>query len=306
MRKLPLVHVLMATYNGEKNIRRQLDTILGQTYPYIQIYIRDDGSADRTVEIVREYERKTGKVHLLEDDKGNLRPPGTFYQMLRICPKADYYAFADQDDIWLPKKIARGVFYMLKKDQNRPIVYMSSYDYHTEDGRFIRKFPDQRKALRFNTCLFNSPASAFTIMFNEKARSRFLPDYEGVGEMHDRRFVRSAIAMGEIVYDPKVTAHHIRYETSVTKGDSTTLNLILTSVKNEIFGSDFLRQRKELTNYLRQYSDSLPDRDRKVLELFSAKNTPIVWAKKLFFPHRLRTRWIGEVSMRMAMMLGRV
>ena len=296
----------MATYNGEKNIRRQMDTILNQTYPHLQVFVRDDGSTDRTVEIVREYERKTGKVHLLEDNKGNLKPPETFYQMMRICPRADYYAFADQDDEWLPEKVARGVFYMLKKDQAEPIVYMSSYDYHTEDGKYIRKFPDQRQALKLNTCLFNSPASAFTVMFNEPAREKFLPDHEGVGEMHDRRFVRSGIAMGQICYDPKVTAHHIRYETSMTEGDSTILNLVLTSVKNEIFGSDFLRQRKELGDYLRQYSGKLSEKDRKVLALFSSRNTPVKWMKKLFFPHRLRTRWVGEMSMRLAILLGRV
>lgn len=333
MSKYPKVHVLMATYNGEKHIKKQMDSILNQTYPCLEIFVRDDGSTDRTRELIAEYEKTTGRVHLLEDEEGNLKPPGTFYQMLKICPKADYYAFADQDDLWLPDKVARGVFYLLKEEGrlvdrkddtgkivgkmlneekgsdeliDLPMVYCSSYDYYTEDGKYIRKFPDQRNALTFNQCILNSPASAFTVMFNEAARVKFSPDHKGVKEMHDRRFVRSAIAMGKLLYDPVVTAHHIRYETSMTEGDSTILNLILTSVKNEIFGSDFLKQREELKDYLRQYEDMLSDKDRKTAELFASKNTPISWGRKLLYPKRLRTRVAGEIAMRMAILLGRV
>lgn len=58
----PKVNVLMATYNGEKYLRRQLDSLLAQTYDNIDIYVRDDGSKDHTVELLKEYETKKVSV----------------------------------------------------------------------------------------------------------------------------------------------------------------------------------------------------------------------------------------------------
>ena len=59
MHTAPTVNILLATYNGSRHIRRQLDSLLAQTYPHIAIYVRDDGSKDNTVEILKEYMAKT-------------------------------------------------------------------------------------------------------------------------------------------------------------------------------------------------------------------------------------------------------
>lgn len=66
------VEILMATYNGEKYIKEQINSIINQTYTNWKLLIRDDGSKDKTVEIIKEYEKKDDRIKLLEDNKGNL------------------------------------------------------------------------------------------------------------------------------------------------------------------------------------------------------------------------------------------
>ena len=93
------VVVLMSTYNGEKYIQEQLESILTQTYHNIKIYVRDDGSSDQTLEILKKYENENKIILLKGTNKGFI---GSFLTLLKECEEADYYAWCDQDDIWLP------------------------------------------------------------------------------------------------------------------------------------------------------------------------------------------------------------
>ena len=133
MHTAPTVNILLATYNGSKHIRKQLDSLLAQTYPHITIYIRDDGSQDNTVEIVKKYiadNSSTKKITLLDNDGVNLGCPASFYQILKECKTADYYAFCDQDDVWYPDKIKWAVEKLSKSPQKvKPLVYFSAYEY---------------------------------------------------------------------------------------------------------------------------------------------------------------------------------
>lgn len=99
------VEILLATYNGEKYLETQLDSIIKQTFQDFQVIIRDDGSKDRTVEIVRGYEaRYPGKIRLVTDDAVCGNPASNFMQLVKYAT-ADYIMFADQDDYWLPEKV---------------------------------------------------------------------------------------------------------------------------------------------------------------------------------------------------------
>lgn len=122
----PSVAVLMSSYNGEKYIKEQIESILAQKDVDITLYVRDDGSTDDTVGIIRSY-LKNGNVKLLVDGK-NLRPGLSFLTLLKRVvksePEYDYYAFADQDDIWLEEKMIRAV--EMIKDSEKPALYCSN------------------------------------------------------------------------------------------------------------------------------------------------------------------------------------
>jgi glycosyltransferase involved in cell wall biosynthesis len=100
------VEVLLATYNGAAYLQQQLDSLLSQTYDDWRLLVRDDGSADRTVQIVERFrERHPDRVELLRDDDPRLGHVGNFSRLLERS-RARYAAFCDQDDVWEPDKLA--------------------------------------------------------------------------------------------------------------------------------------------------------------------------------------------------------
>ena len=95
----------MATYNGEKYIAEQIDSILNQSFKEWVVYIRDDGSKDNTVSIIKEYiEKYPDKIFLIEDNKKGLGAKLNFAELLKYS-KNQYTMFCDQDDFWLEDKI---------------------------------------------------------------------------------------------------------------------------------------------------------------------------------------------------------
>lgn len=101
------VSIIMGTYNGEKFIREQLDSILAQTYPIKEIIIQDDGSTDGTIAICEEYAEKYPNIHFScnEHNLGfNLN-----FKCAAMKATGDYVAISDQDDVWFPEKIAKQV-----------------------------------------------------------------------------------------------------------------------------------------------------------------------------------------------------
>ena len=97
------VQVLMSTYNGERYIRRQIDSIMAQTGVEVYLLIRDDGSEDSTVSIIQEYvEQYPDRIQIVIGK--NIGWKKSFIQLLRMAGNFDYYAFADQDDYWFPDK----------------------------------------------------------------------------------------------------------------------------------------------------------------------------------------------------------
>ena len=95
--------VLLSSYNGEKFIARQLDSILSQQGEFaLELIVRDDGSTDATCAILQEY-ADAGKLRWYTGE--NLKPAKSFLHLLQNAPGYDYYAFCDQDDYWHPGKL---------------------------------------------------------------------------------------------------------------------------------------------------------------------------------------------------------
>lgn len=103
----PSVAVVMCTYNGEKFLREQLDSIINQTYPISEIIIQDDRSTDGTVALLREYEERHPNIHVFVNEQ-NL---GFNLNFKTACMRAttDLIAISDQDDVWFKDKIERQV-----------------------------------------------------------------------------------------------------------------------------------------------------------------------------------------------------
>ena len=117
------VQILMSTYNGEKYIRKQLDSIMNQEIP-VSLYIRDDGSSDKTVDIIKEYESRYDNISHTEGK--NIGVVKSFFELFKeASDDADYIALADQDDIWFTDKVRRAVKALLKNKHDKPLLYLS-------------------------------------------------------------------------------------------------------------------------------------------------------------------------------------
>ena len=101
------VSVVMCTFNGERYVREQLDSIVAQTYPIHELIIEDDGSTDRTVEICREYASRYPFIRVVVNER-NLGLDANF-EAATMRSTGDFVALSDQDDVWYPEKISRQV-----------------------------------------------------------------------------------------------------------------------------------------------------------------------------------------------------
>lgn len=103
-----MVSILLATFNGGKYIRQQLDSIKNQTFDDWVLFVRDDGSTDDTLDILAEYANNDPRIILIKDNLGSLGVRDQFLHLLSTI-QADYYMFCDQDDVWFQDKIHKSL-----------------------------------------------------------------------------------------------------------------------------------------------------------------------------------------------------
>ncbi|MGO3537273.1 MAG: glycosyltransferase family 2 protein [Latilactobacillus curvatus] len=117
------VTVLMSTYNGEKYIEEQIDSILNQQDITVNLFIRDDGSSDKTVAILNRYKKEYTNVDVVFGE--NIGWKKSFFYLLEntAIVSGIYYAFADQDDIWLPNKM---IIAVRRMNHKIPMLYHSN------------------------------------------------------------------------------------------------------------------------------------------------------------------------------------
>lgn len=182
----------MATYNGERFLREQLDSILQQSFSDWTLYIHDDGSTDTTPSIIKEYTQKYHNIVELDypSQKG---AKNNFLSLLRRV-EADYYLFCDQDDVWRKDKIEKEMskMDMLEKDKiGKPVLVFS--DLYVVDENL--NITDQSMWSKSNICpefLTNfTEGGAFefvtgcTMLFNQEAKNTVRFDHIEKATMHD-------------------------------------------------------------------------------------------------------------------------
>lgn len=200
------VQILMSTYNGEKYLRTQLDSILNQTYPSIDILIRDDGSTDGTLSILKAYAEAYPNIKYYEGmNKGAVQ---SFLELLRKSDaSAKYFAFADQDDVWLPQKIDRAVRLLEKEKSNKPVLYCSDV-YITDERLNIIKKDDKNPRPSFGNALVQNICTGCTAVMNQALRDIINHTAPVNIVMHDWWFYLSASLYGKVIYDEAASMYY--------------------------------------------------------------------------------------------------
>lgn len=196
------VQVLLSAYNGEKYLEEQLNSILAQDYKEISLLARDDGSTDRTPDILRRYAGLYKNVAVYTG--GNIGASGSFLDLLNHAdPTADFYAFSDQDDVWLPEKIRQAVTRMEQEDVDLPLLYASGI--RLVDER-LAQIPFRKGtnavAPDFGNALVENICAGCTEVFNGallRIVCNAAPEYM---VMHDWWMYLCASCFGKVLYDP--------------------------------------------------------------------------------------------------------
>lgn len=204
--KLPTVAVLMSTYNGEKYIREQLDSIFNQEKVEVKLFVRDDGSSDGTVGIVKEYSQRY-PITLIVDGE-NVQPGESFMRLVykyADVPGIDYYAFADQDDIWLLDKLHTAVDEIKKNGNGTPTLYSSNQYIYTDDRNEGDRHKKPQRVDLISHMTKNTIAGC-TFVFN-KALAQLVAEAERPDSriikyrLHDAWLMLVAIVCGRVIYD---------------------------------------------------------------------------------------------------------
>ena len=183
------IDILLATYNGSQYLSEQLDSILSQSYGNINVIIRDDGSSDNTVMIIKEYEQKDNRVKLLNDNLGNLGFVRNFEELMKNST-SEYLMFSDQDDIWYNNKVETSYKRIKaieeKNGKSCPILVHTNSKIMNYETRTKSLFiSDCAKNSSFENSFFNFFVQGSTMLINGSLKREALPFSKEV-YLHDR------------------------------------------------------------------------------------------------------------------------
>jgi len=168
----PLVTILLGTFNGERFLEEQLRSIEKQTHLNWILVVSDDGSTDSTLEILKKYQTKWTKKKLLIRDGPHKGFCQNFLSL--ICDPTlpgDFFAFCDQDDVWLPNKLQASINQiLLLSSQELPILYCGRTRYVDEDLKDCGFSPLFKRPPDFRNALVQSLAGGNTMLMNLEAK----------------------------------------------------------------------------------------------------------------------------------------
>ncbi len=221
------VRIMMATYNGEKYLPQQLDSIITQTYENWSIIVQDDGSTDSTWSILEEYAKQDSRITIKKSPE---EKHGAYYNFHSIANQEkqsgilyDYYMFCDQDDIWDENKIERMLKRIEKENNGKPIFCYA--DMRVIDEHSIEKIPSictaqglqfiNKKSLFFSHIIYGcntlmNRAAFFSVPIIDTTQ-------EWVGIMsHDNLYAKFSGVLGSVIFYPGKTMGYRRHGGNVT------------------------------------------------------------------------------------------
>lgn len=167
------VSILMGTYNGEKYLAEQLQSIASQTYTNWKLIVSDDGSTDSTCKIIEQFALSYPDKVVLHKGPGKGFAANFLNMLQRSDIISEFYAFCDQDDIWLDGKLETAVMQLNSVPQNKYKLYGSRTKLIDSYGNFIGYSPCFTKALSFNNALLQSYAGGNTMVFSRGLKQLF-------------------------------------------------------------------------------------------------------------------------------------
>lgn len=205
-----MIQIILSTYNGAAYLEPLLKSLLAQDYPYLEILIRDDGSTDGTITILKEYSRYQNIKVVYGKNIGFYQ---SFFQLIDMASTtAEYLAFCDQDDVWYPNKISEAIKHLQKYPQSVPLLYGSRAILVDENLKLLGYTEIPQKKLSFANALVECTILGCTSLFNQETRKVLLGKDPQYVYGHDWWLYLVVAAFGTVIYDcePKILyrQHH--------------------------------------------------------------------------------------------------
>lgn len=213
------VHILLSTYNGERFLAEQIDSIRKQTFQDWILLIRDDGSSDGTRQIIRDYCLKDERIFFINpDDTINLGVIQSFHTLLKY-ERADYYFFSDQDDIWLEQKLELQLAAAKAYPADKPLLVYTDLKVVGQDLTIMHESMIQTQSDHANTQLVQelteNTVTGGVAMINHSLAGLWTGREEYDLLMHDWYLALMASALGNLVYIDEPTELYRQHEANV-------------------------------------------------------------------------------------------
>lgn len=197
------IDILLATYNGEKYLKCQLDSILNQTYKNIRILINDDCSTDKTREILKEYENKDNRILVNYNDK-NLGYVKNFENLLKRVENR-VFMLSDQDDYWKPEKIEKTYKKFMREDADLVFTDLEPVDkdLKTITPSMVRYMKFKQNIDKYNDyrlVFLRNCVTGCTILSKKELIQKYLPIPENKIMVHDWWMALIISQKGKLVF----------------------------------------------------------------------------------------------------------
>lgn len=208
----PLVSIALCTYNGDKFLQQQVDSLLTQSYTHIEVVAVDDASSDGTRQLLQQYADRDDRFRFFTNEK-NLGYNRNFEKAISLCG-GEYIAVSDQDDIWEPNKIER---MMDQWPGDSLFVYSLSGNFSGNDfaGRTAAPNVQYTAISDVHKLVFSSPVHGHACMFRKELAPLCMPFPENI--FYDWWMSMHAAAAGTIGCIPETLTWHRVHESNSSR-----------------------------------------------------------------------------------------
>lgn len=298
-----MIAILMATYNGEKYLGEQIDSILNQTYTDFVCYIHDDGSKDNTNDVINRYCREyPDKIARLEGPPAGGSKANFLYLLRNV--EADYYMFADQDDFWLPEKIEKSFKAIVELAPSSDIPKLVFSDMSVVDSElnilnpsFVRFSGFDVDNLYFNRLLCQNVVAGCTTIFNRKLRDLSL-NYKTEANVrwHDWWLALIAVGAGRISFVDEPLSMYRQHNDNclgAVKERGFDINRLKRYAKNILTFSQVKQTKERIRNFIVQaqelkWINLAPENEEIINELQCFYKVGKLKRIKLFIKYKIK------------------
>jgi rhamnosyltransferase len=298
--------VLLSTYNGEKYLVEQIDSVLNQKGVDVSLLIRDDGSTDGTIGILHNYAQKDSRVSFYNG--ANLGPCQSFFDLVGKADEYDYYAFCDQDDVWDAEKLIKAIGIIKERgDSKTPVLYCSNLRVVDQDLNFMHNcitFPINSEQ-RYQS-LVEFYAVGCTEVFNQCA-AHYLKKHSVEGcIMHDSWLFMICSFFGLVYYDKNPYISYRQHGSNVIGTSSGKKGVLKERIKR-LFDVKTQPRFENAKIFYSEFSKELNEVDsHKFLRIINYKQS-IIQRINLLFDFSIRAYTLKrDIRYRLLILLGKI